>query len=136
MVELGIKITLSYTGDGETGYYTLRPGNNVTLSLQLYNSGYGADFSLSIGQTTSGNNSLDVSAYLENGDIRVGQNSTEEFLVSIVASENATNGYTSTFTVVAESTLDESNDFAVFKVTVTTRPPPQFPDNVSKTHQL
>ena len=72
-------------------------------------------------------------AYLENGDIRVGQNSTEEFLVSIVASENA---YTSTFTVVAESTLDESNDFAVFKVTVTTRPPPQFPDNVSKTHQL
>ena len=65
-------------------------------------------------------------------EIRVGENSTEEFLVLIVAHENATDGYTVTLTVVAQSTLDESNDFAVFKVTITTRPPPEFTDNVSK----
>ena len=54
----------------------------------------------------------------------------------LVASEDATDGYTTTFTVVAQSALDESNDFAVFKVTITTRPPPQFSDNVSKSRNF
>ena len=122
-----------YLGEGETGYYTLRPGNNISIPIELYNSGSDADFSLIIDQTTSaGNTSLDISAQFltNNSGIRVGENSTEGFMVLIVASENATDGYTTIFTIVAQSILDESNDFAVFKITITTRPPPEFTDNV------
>ena len=125
-------INFDYIGERESGYYTLRPGNIVTIPVELYNSGYEADFSLNIDQTTFGNSSFGVSAYFNYSEIRVGENSTEEFLVFIVVHENATDGYTSTLTLVAQSTLDESNDFTVFKVTITTRHPPEFTDNVSK----
>ena len=63
--------------------------------------------------------------------IIVGANATQEFTVEIAVPESATDGLTSTFTLIAESTLDESNDFVVFKVAVTTRPPPEFTENVS-----
>lgn len=72
---------------------------------------------------------------MNDSQIRVGENSTEEFLVLIVAPKNATNDYSLTLTLVAQSALDESNDFAVIQIAITTRPPPEFTENVSKLHK-
>ena len=45
--------------------------------------------------------------------------------------EDASDGQTSTFTVLADSSLDDSNDFVVFKIAITTRSQPKFTGNVS-----
>ena len=118
-------------GEGETGLYTLRPGNNLTISIALFNGGNEADFSLSIDQLTSGTNSTDLIVPSELGSVMVGANETEEILVRVSVPEDASDGQTSTFTVLADSSLDDSNDFVVFKIAITTRPPPEFTGNVS-----
>ena len=119
-------------GEGETGLYTLRPGNNLTISIALFNGGNEADFSLSIDQLTSGTNSTDLIVLSELGSVNtVGANETEVILVRVSVPEDASDGQTSTFTVLADSSLDDSNDFVVFKIAITTRPPPEFTGNVS-----
>ena len=102
----------------------------MTVPILLFNGGNEADFTLSISQITTGNGSLNLGVESD-VYIKVGANATEEILVNISVSVNATDGQTSTFTLLAESTLDDSNDFIVFKVDVTTLPPPKFTENVS-----
>ena len=131
-----VAYTFCYIGTGETGYYVLRPGENVTVPIVLSNNGNEAEFSLNIGQDIYyGNSSESVFAFFESGSsyyqLSVGENSTNGFSVLIVASENASDGAASTITVVAESILDQSNDFVSLQVTVTTLPPPEFTENVS-----
>jgi hypothetical protein len=116
-------------GEEETGYYVLRPGNNIAVPILLFNAGYEAYFAISISQRTSGNVSQDIITFSES-QILVGENSTNEFSVHISVSENATNGQTWSFTVVASSILDDSNDFVVFQLAVTTRPLPKVTENV------
>lgn len=94
----------------------------------MYNNGSETNLSLSIDQSASHNDSIGV--YLEHTYIIVEENSSAKFSVLLVASEHAMDGLTSTFTVVAESFLDGSNNFITFEVTITTQPPPKFTENV------
>ena len=115
----------------------VKPGDNVTVTITIFNSRKEANFVLNIETLASGNSSdiADfVEHFLDSPTIIVGRNSTADFLVRLSVSENATNGLASTFTVMARSTVDESNDFVTFQLTVSTLPPPEFTENVSKTY--
>lgn len=106
----------------------LRPGDKTPVPIILYNSGQEAIFQLSIGVSTFENTSSISANLLSN--ITVKSNSTAKFVVWLSAPENATDELSSTFTLVAQSTLDESNDFINFQSSVSTRPPPEFLENV------
>ena len=118
------------SGESETGILVLQPGQNATVNLTIFNSGPEANFTLSIDSSSA----VDVvEFFLDSPTITVGSNSSVSFLVRLTVSENATDGLAFTITVMARSTLDESNDFVTFELTVSDRPPPEFTDNVSKT---
>ena len=118
-------------GEGDTGFVVLQPGDDATITITIFNSGGEANFTLDV----DSDNAFDfVEHFLDSPTVTVGSNSTVDFLVRLSVFENATDGLASTFTVIARSTLDETNDFVTFQLTVSTRPPPEFIENVSKNH--
>ena len=54
-----------------------------------------------------------------------------EFTVQLLVLENAVDGLASTFLVVAQSVLGDSSDYVPFQLTLSTRPLPEFTENVS-----
>ena len=115
----------------------LQPGDNAAVTVTIFNSGGEANFTLNVEILTFGNSSKAaefVEYFVDNLMITVGSNSTADFLVRLSVSENATDGLASTFTVIAQSTRDESNDFVTFQLTVSTHPPPEFTENVCKSN--
>ena len=128
------KLCECIVGESETGFLVLQPGGNATVTVTIFNSGREANFILNIATLASDNAFDFVDHFLDSPTVTVGSNSTVDFLVRLSVSENATDGLASTFTVIARSTLDESNDFVTFQLTVSTRPPPEFTENVSKTN--
>lgn len=114
-----------FLGHGETGYYVLRPGSNTSVPILLYNGGQGGTFTLDV-STSAGST---ISAIIESS-ITIGENSTASFVVRLSVPEDVTDALASTFTVVAQSTVDGSNNFITFKSAVTTQPPPEFSENV------
>jgi hypothetical protein len=112
-------------GESETGFLVLQPGDNASVTITIFNSGGEASFTLNIETSVSGF----VQHLLDSPTVTVGSNSTVDFLVRLSVFENATDGLASTFTVIARSTLDETNDFVTFQLTVSTRPPPEFTEN-------
>ena len=76
-----------------------------------------------------------ISALIESS-ITIGENSTASFVVWLSVSADATDELASTFTVVAQSTVDGSNNFITFKSAVTTQPPPEFSENVCGIYTL
>lgn len=120
-----------YIDPEEMGYYVLRPKENTTVSVVLFNSGNTANFSLSIQQSASGSgDTMAIQASSDNELISVEGNSLARFSVSLVASGDAADGQTSTFMVVARSLRDDSNNFFTFEATITTQPQPQYTENV------
>ena len=126
----------TFPGKNETDFLVLPPGGNTTVTVTIFNSGQEAIFTLIIKMLASSNASDFVEHSLDSPTITVGSNSTVDFLVRLSVSENATDGLASTFTVIARSTLDETNDFVTFQLTVSTRPPPEITENVSKCHAV
>ena len=119
-------------GESETGFLVLQPGDNASVTITIFNSRGEANFALNIETSVLGF----VEYFFDSPTVTVGSNSTVDFLVRLSVSENATDGLSSTFTVIGRSTLDETNDFVTFQVTVSTRPPPEFTENVSKSNSV
>ena len=89
---------------------------------------------MNIETSTSGGGS-DISEFIEylfsSDTITVDSNSTSEFTVQLSVLENAVDGLASTFLVVAQSVLGDSSDYVPFQLTLSTRPLPEFTENVS-----
>lgn len=134
LMHVNYYLSITSIGEDETGYYVIRPGSNATVPITLYNSGNEGVFTLNI-ETLTTHSDLNISAYFKHpvnsSYISVASNSTEEIVIQLFVPENATDGQTSSFTVVARSTLDDSNDFVTFQLAVSSRPPPEFTANVS-----
>ena len=125
----------------------MRPGENATVTLILRNHGQTDQFNLAVNTVaTIGNstvvtssstvvtsgNSTDFFEYsLTPASTVLEQNSSTEIEVQIVVSDDVTDGLAVTFTVVAESSLLNDNNFVTFYMVTTRRPPPEFTENVS-----
>lgn len=99
------------------------------MTLVLLNGGEAAEFVLTVNTVVMGSNTSDFFQYtLTPSTVFVANSSTVEIVILINVSSNITDGLAVTFTVVAESDLD--NDFVTFSMVTTTKLPPEFTDNV------
>lgn len=99
------------------------------MTLVLLNDGEDAQFTLSVNTAAMGANASDSFQYiLTPRTIFLESNVSAMINVEITVSSNVTNELAITFTVVAESAVH--NDFATFSIITSTRPPPEFTENV------
>lgn len=105
----------------------MKPGEKETVTLVLLNGGPDAKFTLTVQTTVTGSDLFDYTITPYAALLK--ENSSIEIDIEINLSNNITDGTAITFTVVAESALGDSNSIT-FNVVVTTRPPPEFTENV------
>ena len=115
----------------------MRPGESRSVTLVLINQREGAQFSLTVHAVAMGTNRTNtgfIGYNLTPNGTFLQQNSSTEINVEIILSNDTTDGQTVTFTVIAESVIERNiNDFINFNVIATTRPPPEFNENLSVT---
>lgn len=113
----------------------MRPGENATVTLVMLNRGENAQFALTVNATAMGSNRTvttdSLEYYLTPSTVFLQQDSSTEIIVEISLSGNVTDGLEVAFTVIAASLIGNENNFINFYVLTTTRPPPEFTENVS-----
>lgn len=120
-----------YTGERDTGFITIRPGGGGYVTLILLNGGQPTNFSLTANVVVTGTNVTDFFEYtLIPAIVFVESDSSTEVKVQINVSNNATDGLSVTFSVIAQSENNEVNNFITFDMVTTTAPPPKFKENV------
>ncbi len=127
-----------HAGDSDSGYVTIRPGEDTTVTLVMVNRGEGAEFALSVNTAVMGSNSTLSTDFLEHvltpTTVFLGQNSSAKIEVTIILSNDVTDELAVAVTVIAESVLRNNNNFITLYVVTTARPSPEFTENVSTMH--
>lgn len=109
----------------------MRPGEKKTVTLVMLNRGQDAQFTLAVNTAVTGSDNTDFFAYTVTPTTAfLEQDSSTERDIEITLPSDITDGAAITFTVVAESMLHNDSNFATFYVVTTTRPQPEFTDNV------
>jgi hypothetical protein len=126
-------ICFTAVGANDTGYITLRPGEDTNVTLMLLNGGDDAYFRLTASAVTAVGNFTDFLEYRLDPEMAfVGYNLSTEIVVQIGLLDNAADGLAATFTIVAQSIYqDNVNNFITIDMVATTMPPPEFTENVS-----
>ena len=106
----------------------------MTVPLTLQNNGSAAQFSLVVKATVTGtvpapDDSFEYSVVPDS--ISVETDASVDAVIRIHVHKNAPNGLALIFTVVANSVVGDTSDFVTFQLLVSTRPPPEFTENVS-----
>lgn len=119
-----------YAGGHDVEYVTMRPSESRNISIVIFNLGEAAQFALSVWTSITDN---DIFHYdLSATTVNLQQDSSMEIYIKIYFSSNIADGLEITFTVLAESMRNNDvSDFVTISVLTTTRPPPEFTENVS-----
>lgn len=124
-----LRFTQYCAGGRDSEYVTMRPSESRNISIAIHNSGEAAEFALLV-RTSKADS--DVFRYdLNPTTVNLQQDSLTEICIKISLSSNVAEGLEITFTVLVESRSNTNvNDFVTFSVLTTTRPPPEFTENV------
>ena len=108
-------IILTHSGENVSRYNSLSPGDELNITLVLHNYGEPSRFNLKV---TVDNATAPFYYNISKTSVSLGRNETSEFMVTVAASNNVTDGERVKFTVTAStpSTLEERNDFTTFVV--------------------
>lgn len=108
------------------------------MSIIVLNSGQETNFNITASTVSVGNQSDNFYKYnLYPETVFVDSNSTAEIRVEIIVYDNATNGLSVTFSIIAQSTYyEQDNNFITFELTTTTADPPEFTESVSTSLQI
>ncbi len=112
----------------------MRPREHRNVTLVMLNRGEGAEFLLTVNTAVMGSETQDFLEYVVTPAtaFRLEQDSSTEIRIEITLSSDVADGLAVVFTVIAESVLNNRiSDFVTFSVYTTTRPPPEFTENVS-----
>ena len=112
------------------GFITVRPGENITVPLELVNVDRGNNFDLRANAVSSTGTSDFFSFQLSHSSVFVNLNGRLEFNLQISLADDIVEGSVVTFIVTVERE-DNMYDFMSVSMTATNMPLPQFTENVS-----